>query len=379
MPTFTQIVTRGLIFAALVLFIFMAFSCQEEQKASPTAPAPLDGLKSIARIGSGNAETYKAYIGDGFFQLNIPLPGDYRINYNATTSSAADFSFRVMERSLLQGELQPGSRLQEMSLQKGSLTGEAFQRLPGIEIFKSTQFQADNNFGTRLLMTGGIPFSPTPIPTPTPRPTPRPTATPVVAVTPHSGTDRGMVVIVAAGDSITAGVGSGSGGYPAALERKLRAAGYNISVRNAGIPGAQADGLDAQFAGMVSGAQIALIMIGTNDVINAIRCPAPAYCNAAAHLRSMVNAAKNAGATPLVGTIPPIKTLSAYSWANPHVRALNAQIASGVGAIVVDNYAAILSGGGDALFSDAVHLNDWGYEALADSWLNALTGNHLIH
>ena len=44
------------------------------------------------------------------------------------------------------------------------------------------------------------------------------------------------VVIAAVGDSITYGDGSWVGGYPAMLEEKLQAAGYNVVFRNEGVP-----------------------------------------------------------------------------------------------------------------------------------------------
>ena len=48
---------------------------------------------------------------------------------------------------------------------------------------------------------------------------------------------EGTIVIVAVGNSITYGIGTYNGGYPAILQSMLQSAGYNVVVINEGIPG----------------------------------------------------------------------------------------------------------------------------------------------
>jgi acyl-CoA thioesterase I len=72
-------------------------------------------------------------------------------------------------------------------------------------------------------------------PTPTPPPTVAP-ATPAPAA--HSG-----MLIVAMGDSLTEGLGVDTAdAYPAQLERKLRAGGYDVTIVNAGVSGETSSG-----------------------------------------------------------------------------------------------------------------------------------------
>jgi acyl-CoA thioesterase I len=72
-------------------------------------------------------------------------------------------------------------------------------------------------------------------PTPTPQPTP-------VPATPNSA-ERTGILIVAMGDSLTEGLGVDmADAYPAQLERKLRAGGYDVTVVNAGVSGETSSG-----------------------------------------------------------------------------------------------------------------------------------------
>jgi acyl-CoA thioesterase-1 len=82
-----------------------------------------------------------------------------------------------------------------------------------------------------LAACGGAAPAPTPTPAPTPVP---PTATPAA---------RTGLLIVAMGDSLTEGLGvDPADAYPAQLERKLRAGGYDATVVNAGVSGETSSG-----------------------------------------------------------------------------------------------------------------------------------------
>ena len=81
-----------------------------------------------------------------------------------------------------------------------------------------------------LLLAGGCGAAE---PTPTPSPVPN-TPTPAE----HTG-----ILIVAMGDSLTEGLGVDTAdAYPAQLERKLRAGGYDVTVVNAGVSGETSSG-----------------------------------------------------------------------------------------------------------------------------------------
>jgi lysophospholipase L1-like esterase len=180
---------------------------------------------------------------------------------------------------------------------------------------------------------------------------------------------------VTIGDSITAGIGSSSGGYPAMLEAKLRAAGYNVSVRNEGIPGADSGMADINFDADVRGANIVLIMIGTNDIGCPSCCIRPYDCQTISHISSMLDKALRAGITPIISTVTPKRAGDILDWANPGIEDLNAQIyavAAQRNVRVVDNHRAILTQGGNALFADKHHLNDRGYDVMANEWFNVL-------
>lgn len=185
------------------------------------------------------------------------------------------------------------------------------------------------------------------------------------------------ITIAAIGDSITAGAGSSSrvGGYPGALETRLNAEGYKVVVQNEGIHGADSATADYYFQRSVRGADIALIMIGTNDISCPSCCTQPYNCRTIDHIRSMVHKAQISGIMPILGTVTPKKPRGVYGFYNPAIEALNQRIYQ-LGAEsqvqVVDTYTPILENGADALFVDKHHLNDQGYMILAEAWYNTL-------
>lgn len=70
-----------------------------------------------------------------------------------------------------------------------------------------------------------------------------PTPTPAPVATPTALAERPGLLIVAMGDSLTEGLGvDPAAAYPAQLERKLQAAGYTVTVANAGVSGETSSG-----------------------------------------------------------------------------------------------------------------------------------------
>lgn len=184
------------------------------------------------------------------------------------------------------------------------------------------------------------------------------------------------VVIAAAGDSITYGDGSFVGGYPAILEKKLRAAGYNVIVRNEGIPGAHAWEVSADFSDIIDGADVVLIMVGTNDLGS---LGTSGDSEPVDYIESMIDRAQRVNTVPIVSTVTPqFGCLVDY---DSRIRNLNAQIyalAAWQDIQLVDNYQAIFDYGGSILYSDCVHFNDQGYNVIAEQFYNAIVANTLI-
>jgi lysophospholipase L1-like esterase len=189
------------------------------------------------------------------------------------------------------------------------------------------------------------------------------------------------VVITAVGDSITYGEGSSIGGYPPILEEKLQAAGYNVIVYNEGIGGATSNLVEKYFQRTTKGTDIALIMVGTNDISSPGSCFEPYNCRTIEYIRSMVEKALFSEIVPVLGTVTPTRAGDVYAHFNPAIEALNLEIftlAAEYNIQVADNYNAILNNGGNVLFSDKHHFNDQGYEIIAEQFYQAIIANTLI-
>lgn len=196
------------------------------------------------------------------------------------------------------------------------------------------------------------------------------TATSEILTTPYRA-----YVFAALGDSITFGEGADFNGYPKILENRLRELGYNATISNKGIPGAYSGEIADRFNRDTVGADIVLIMVGTND-ISAPSDDEPYYNQTIANIRRMIQKAQMAGIVPILGTITPNRAGDIYARFNPDIEAINAQIFA-LGAeynlAVVDTYSAILNNGGNILFADKHHFTDEGYSVIANEWKSVLT------
>ncbi len=88
-----------------------------------------------------------------------------------------------------------------------------------------------------------------------------------------TGEQKGdMQTIVAVGDSLTAGYGlDESAGYPALLEKKLQAAGYNYQVVNAGVSGETTSGTLSRMEWIMTlEPDIIVLETGANDGLRGI-------------------------------------------------------------------------------------------------------------
>jgi acyl-CoA thioesterase-1 len=107
-----------------------------------------------------------------------------------------------------------------------------------------------------LAACGAAEATPTPAPIPTPAPT----------------TARQGLLIVAMGDSLTEGLGvDPADAYPAQLERKLRAAGYDVTVANAGVSGETSSGALARVDWVLrQEPDIVILATGGNDGLRGV-------------------------------------------------------------------------------------------------------------
>jgi lysophospholipase L1-like esterase len=189
-------------------------------------------------------------------------------------------------------------------------------------------------------------------------------------------------VIVAVGDSLTKGVGSSIGGYPAFLQAKLTQAGYNAIVINEGISGETSSEAAQRFLDVIVDADIVLLMIGINDFIVPANCVIPYACDPISQTEYMMDVALLSKITLLVSTVTPARSNGTVSKINSNIIAHNGMLstlATEKEVVLVDNYSAILANGGNSLYSDkAVHFTDQGYEIIAQQWFDALIKNGLL-
>jgi acyl-CoA thioesterase-1 len=80
------------------------------------------------------------------------------------------------------------------------------------------------------------------------------------------------LLIVALGDSLTAGLGlPAEESFPAVLQKALRAKGYDVEVANAGVSGdTAADGLARFDWAVPDGADAAIVELGANDMLRGL-------------------------------------------------------------------------------------------------------------
>lgn len=198
-------------------------------------------------------------------------------------------------------------------------------------------------------------------------------------------------VIVAFGDSITEGVSAspgGAGGWPERLAARLRSAGVNNGVVNAGIGGNrllhQGSGpsglerLDAD-ALVVSGARCLILLEGVNDLGRPARREYAHEAITALDLisgyRQVIARARAAGLRVVIATLPPFEGFSYFSETGEAIRqSANAWIrTSGEPDAFVDFDLAIRNPANARTLlevhdsGDGLHPSDAGYQAMAEA------------
>jgi lysophospholipase L1-like esterase len=204
---------------------------------------------------------------------------------------------------------------------------------------------------------------------------------PVPALLPIGSRARPNVYL-AFGDSITYGDGSSDeAGYRDWLRASLQSYWGKADIVNDGVPGTQSKKGASRVGASLAKYRPAylLILYGTNDW-NDAACRTEFPCYTIDSLRTMVLSARDAGAFPIVGTIPPVNPSYADRDAearNDWVRRMNDLVR----AMARQERAPIAEVHGDflkqsslpPLFFDFLHPNDDGYQLIAQAFFNAIT------
>lgn len=203
-------------------------------------------------------------------------------------------------------------------------------------------------------------------------------------------------VVVAFGDSITAGGGeSGQGAYPDLLATRLRnspSAAQPLSVINTGIGGNRllTDGIGpsglSRFArdGLgQTGATHVVVLLGTNDIgrsvlVGMARLPTPEHEVPTAEritegLQQLIKQARAKGVKVLIGTVPPFRNTPYWTEASEAMRGeVNRWIRSRQDVDAVIDFDAVLRNPADPLAlnplydsGDHLHPNKAGHAAMA--------------
>jgi lysophospholipase L1-like esterase len=209
-------------------------------------------------------------------------------------------------------------------------------------------------------------------------------------------TTQPVRVVVAFGDSITAGGGeAGEGAYPDLLATRLRnspLAAHPLSVINTGIGGNRllTDGIGpsglsrfARDALGQTGVTHVVVLLGTNDIgrsvlVGMARLPTPEHEVPTAEritegLQQLIKQARAKGVKVLIGTVPPFKNTPYWTEASEAMRGeVNRWIRSRQDADAVIDFDAVLRNPADPLAlnplydnGDHLHPNKAGHAAMA--------------
>jgi lysophospholipase L1-like esterase len=176
--------------------------------------------------------------------------------------------------------------------------------------------------------------------------------------------DNNPNVIVALGDSITAGIPGGGAPWPARL-----GALTGKTVSNAGVGGEESSGGAARISGVLRSRKPGYILIfyGANDAI--MQRDTDRTLN---NIRSMVTKAKANKTAPLLATLlPMIGEHGIYNSAAERISAGIHQIGSAEGVTVVD-VAGEFGDPQNQLLPDGLHPNDLGNQTIALAFNDAL-------
>jgi lysophospholipase L1-like esterase len=180
--------------------------------------------------------------------------------------------------------------------------------------------------------------------------------------------------ILAFGDSITLGVGTAYGGYTYYLENRLDAEEGSTVVINAGV------GAELTFEGLErfestltkwNDLQTVLLLEGTNDVTDS--SGAGPVDSIVSNLREMISIARDDhGLQVVLGTLLPRLSYSGdvESPTTSELVVALRDLAVEEDVLLADHYQNFVEmAQWEDYFTDTLHPNDQGYQALADSWV----------
>jgi lysophospholipase L1-like esterase len=179
---------------------------------------------------------------------------------------------------------------------------------------------------------------------------------------------------VAFGDSITQGLNTLYGGYPALLEKKLKAYFGEAEVVNEGM-GGHTTGDGVEKVGPIlqrENPAYLLILFGANDIIQGRLSLEESISN----LRIIIQRAKDNQTIPIIGTLTPFDPWGPHGWPHwvAHTYELNIKIkelAQEENIELADHFAAF-NNDFALLIDDGLHLNEKGYEVMAETWFRVI-------
>ncbi len=168
--------------------------------------------------------------------------------------------------------------------------------------------------------------------------------------------------IVAVGDSLTAGYGlDESAGYPALLERKLQADGYDYQVVNAGVSGETSSGTLSRMEWILTLApDIVLLETGANDGLRGVD-PEVAEKN----IRNILQILKDKDVVVLLAGMKMV-----WNMGPAYVAKFNAiypKLAKEFDVVFVPFFLDGVAMKGDLTLGDGIHPNAQGYKIITDN------------
>lgn len=185
---------------------------------------------------------------------------------------------------------------------------------------------------------------------------------PATGPAPNEPSPAAETVVVAMGDSLTAGYGlDESEAYPARLERRLRADGHRVRVVNAGISGETSSGALSRVDWLVSrlAPDIVILVTGANDGLRGI---APAVLEE--NLRALVGRLRQSGATVVLGGMKMVRNLGG-EYTGPF-EAVYPKIAREFDVPLIPFFLEGVAGDPRLNLEDAIHPNAEGYRRIVD-------------
>lgn len=200
-----------------------------------------------------------------------------------------------------------------------------------------------------LLLAGGCGAAePTPVPTQVPA-----TSTPAT----HSG-----ILIVAMGDSLTEGLGVDTAdAYPAQLERKLRAGGYDVTVVNAGVSGETSSGALSRVDWVLrQQPDIVILATGGNDGLRGVE-PSVTEKN----IDQIVQKVQDSGAVVVLGGMEMVQNMGTQYTSD--FRAIYPEIAKRHNLILMPFLLEGVAGHPELNQADTIHPTAEGYKIVVDN------------